>query len=241
MPAGGIKQLQEIVWKQRGYWDAKKSTLVSLHAPRELINSFIGFILAAMYAFKIQGRIQAFNSMTLADVEILLTDNRVRLQDVVILLMTLVILLIFHLTIKQVLSAHFKTAEKYGYQVIEAPAWLKPYIRIWLTYRSTIVLAAVGREDLMLTEGLMFLTSKLTAICGSRRIIKYYQSQGLNLSSTGIRKLFEMEASQLERAGKITASQRQSVHSLVGHSKATAEKYYLMRNEGGYYLFTHKV
>ena len=77
LPAGGIKQLQDMITAQRAYWDTKLAILESPDTPADLINSFIGFILAAMYCFNIQGRVKAFNEMTMKDAYALIADGRV--------------------------------------------------------------------------------------------------------------------------------------------------------------------
>jgi hypothetical protein len=84
----------------------------------------------------------------------------------------------------------------------------------------------MGREDFLKPESRFFFTKKFTPICASKLIIKYFRKHGLDLGSTGMRKLYEMESESLHREGLISNDQRQSVHNLVGHSKTTAKKYY---------------
>jgi hypothetical protein len=57
-----------------------------------------------MYVFKIQGRVKAYNELTLEEATSLFTDDRV-------------------------LSDKFKTVEVYGYQVMQMPPWLKPFVK----------------------------------------------------------------------------------------------------------------
>lgn len=92
---------------QRREFEAKFAVLASAAAPADLVNSFIGFILAAMYVFKIQGRVKAYNELTLEEATSLFTDDRV-------------------------LSDKFKTVETYGYQVMQMPPWLKPFLKVYL-------------------------------------------------------------------------------------------------------------
>lgn len=205
MPQGGLKELQGRILKEKPFWDKMANLLRNVVVPPDLINRFMGFILAAMYCFKVQGRIGAFEKMTLQDVERLLRSI-------------------------PVLSTEFKTFRSFTYQAIDCPPWLVPYMKLWLAYRTNLV---AGSPELTNKKSLLFLTGNKTAINGSRMLTNYLNNTfGLEMTSNSIRKLVEYEAWLAEKRGLITTDERDSVHRLNGHSKQTAERYYVMSSEG---------
>jgi len=77
LPAGGIKELQGMLLKDNVDWITKLAILVLPDTPPDIINSFMGFILASLYTFKIQGRVKAFNEMSLGQLDVLVANGRV--------------------------------------------------------------------------------------------------------------------------------------------------------------------
>ena len=105
------------------------------------------------------------------------------------------------------------------------------FIKVFFDYRKNIA-RATNRPDLLEPTSLFFFTKKFTAICASSRILKHFRGSGLDLGSTGLRKLFSIESNNLARAGKISPAQLNSVNHVVGQSQATADRYYIPRSEG---------
>ncbi len=124
-------------------------------------------------------------------------------------------------------SSCFKTNYKYGYQAISVCEETKKLLKLYLMYLRPK--AAKGNRRLIQPKSKLFLTfdgdsdRKI-----GRKVTKFFEDKnGLHMTTTHIRSLFETTAEAALLRGDITASQRASVSSINGHSSAVVKDYYL--------------
>jgi hypothetical protein len=124
-------------------------------------------------------------------------------------------------------SSCFKTNYKYGYQAISVCEETKKLLKLYLMYLRPK--ATKGNRRLIQPKSKLFLTfdgdsdRKI-----GRKVTKFFEDKnGLHMTTTHIRSLFETTAEAALLRGDITASQRASVSSINGHSSAVVKDYYL--------------
>lgn len=94
------------------------------------------------------------------------------------------------------------------------------------------MLALKQRWRVLSDDSLLFLSSKLTEVDGSSLFVKFFKNlNGLSITTTLLRKLIETEASDLHKRGRLSYPTICAGSRLIGHSRATAERDYIIPSE----------
>lgn len=122
-----------------------------------------------------------------------------------------------------VMTSTFKTSSHFGYQPCIIPQGLIPYLHIYADTRHSIV-ESTGIDSPWLwikVDGTREedIGAKVTAYC--------IASLNVNLTTTGMRAMMEIEANEAYKAGKISLAEKEAIHNVNGHSSQTTKDYYL--------------
>jgi hypothetical protein len=129
-------------------------------------------------------------------------------------------------------SRKFKTSSKYGYQSVTNVPKAVPFLKKCYEWRQRAVANNGGFESsdhLFLTwDGKRSISHKV-----SKYIEALFKPMGVHMTPNSFRSLHETMAEKMFRVGKFTASERESVTSLSGHTGRVAKDHYLRENQIG--------
>jgi len=152
LPAGGIVELQQAVLKEKAEWVDKQDRFHRIIPTSQLVNRYLSWFFASAYSFAPQGRVSGFQSCPLSDAPSL--AGAILVED-------------------------FKTSDKFGYQPLLIPDWLRPYLGIWIDHIRPQVVAALSdsaqRINLMDPSAFLFIKANGSQADISQLLIAWFR------------------------------------------------------------------
>ena len=207
LPRGGLPELQQVV-KNRLVWAL---SLTNDQIDRSSFEQYIGLLLASIYCFSANGRIQALGSLTVLDGYNLLRHGHV-------------------------MSTHFKTASSYGYQPVVIDNTIShPLLQSYLSLLRPAAAknarnpaeAPTHKQPLWLT----FSGEPMSATHLGQHFTTFFHLQSsYHITTNTLRGLVETHATGLLRSGKISDNVRGSITAINGHSSQIVREHYLFED-----------
>lgn len=127
-----------------------------------VVNRFLSFIFSAIFTDAVQGRIQALNDVPLGAAHLLVSSVDTHMTD------------------------QFKTSEKYGFQAVIIPEWLKKYVRMWISTVRPAILLMLNSElatKLSLLDAPLWIRTNGSNVVGHQLISNFFREKlGLNVT-----------------------------------------------------------
>jgi len=207
---GGIKELQDIVVQRKNSFDELCAlySQQNLQLDKGLYNELITLIMCTWYCFAPQGRIAAFGDMKVADSELMQMEGHV-------------------------MSTHFKTWAKYGFQALINVEIAVPLLELYCNWRSCATENGFATSPFYTDSGYLFLEWDGEQM-GERRlgdlVTSFFRKFNLHMNTTSIRSLVETTAERMKMEGKISTAVRVAVQGINGHSDAVTQAHYVKQS-----------
>jgi hypothetical protein len=122
-------------------------------------------------------------------------------------------------------TTRFKTQDKYIYQPVTLSAVTKELLGVYLQHLRPIAARGLPPRNL---DPLWLKYSGVAEDGLGRKVVRFFTAQlGLHITTTAIRSLVETAMYEKYKEGEITLAQKESVHTINGHSSQVTQDYYI--------------
>lgn len=168
-------------------------------------NLFVGLVVTSFYVFSVQGRIGAFSSLKLHQVQDFRSNGFAT-------------------------STNFKNSSTWGFQPIIVNDDTLKLVDVYVNEIRKQVVTRTAHDN---TESCLFIKYDGFPFTSLSKLVTHFfrTKLRLNTNSTILRSLMETEASRLHDQGKISAEARKAVSKINCHSGEIVDQYYLKKQK----------
>jgi hypothetical protein len=206
IPPGGLQEMSAIIRRDIPQWlsEPLDTSLIT----RRQYKAFCCFMFAAFYVLTPQGRIGGFEDLKFDQLGVLFREG-------------------------SIMSSTFKTGAKFGFQTFGTSTETLPIVKHYVEHLRPIAVRNGNDAQILKFDALWlnFNGSPLLAQTIGKYVTNYWSKKTKTLTSTTLcRSLVETNAHKAEQEGDISASERDAISGVNGHSGKITEDYYLLHD-----------